>query len=189
MTFSWQKTKGEIMVTKKRNKITKDFVLSTLIASDPKEREQLLENYLRKQVARIIGSASTKLDIYQPLNRLGVDSLMAVEIKNHLEADLGIPLPIRELLQGPSIARLKSHLLDQLNLQQSVPLKDHQATNPAFQEKRHDTLETKIKQQTASQILERLDQFNEDELDELIKTLQEDLKGRGRSFGVKDTPQ
>ena len=50
----------------------------------------------------------------QPLTQLGVDSLMAVELKNRVEGDLGLTLPVTALLQGPSLANLGARLVTQL---------------------------------------------------------------------------
>ena len=44
---------------------------------------------------------------------LGFDSLMAVELRTRVEADLGITLPLVDLLQGPSVAQLGGRLLEQ----------------------------------------------------------------------------
>jgi hypothetical protein len=45
---------------------------------------------------------------------LGFDSLMAVELRNRVEADLEISLPLVDLLQGPSVAQLSGKLLEQV---------------------------------------------------------------------------
>jgi acyl transferase domain-containing protein/acyl-CoA synthetase (AMP-forming)/AMP-acid ligase II/acyl carrier protein len=78
------------------------------------DRPGLLEGYLRKQVSRVLRIPADKLDIEQPLNNLGIDSLMAVELRNHIEASLGIILPVAQLLQDPTISKLVTVLHDQL---------------------------------------------------------------------------
>jgi hypothetical protein len=45
---------------------------------------------------------------------LGMDSLMAVELKNRLEAELGVTLPLIRLIQGPSVSELATWLAEQL---------------------------------------------------------------------------
>ncbi len=50
----------------------------------------------------------------QPVIKLGVDSLMAVELKNRIESDLGLTVPVTALLQGPSLAHLSARLVTQL---------------------------------------------------------------------------
>jgi thioesterase domain-containing protein/acyl carrier protein len=47
-----------------------------------------------------------QLDVDQPLTAFGLDSLMALELKNNLEGRLSFTLPMAKLLEGPSIASL-----------------------------------------------------------------------------------
>ena len=65
---------------------------------------------LVKQVARVLGTAPDRLDIHQPLIQLGLDSLMAVELRNRLNQTLGTDLPILSFLGGASIAKLLAQL-------------------------------------------------------------------------------
>ncbi len=83
-------------------------------AAAESDRPSLLEEYLRKQVSRVLRIPAAKLDVEQPLNNLGIDSLMAVELRNHIEASLGIILPVAQLLQDPTIAKLVTVLHEQL---------------------------------------------------------------------------
>ncbi|HYB36738.1 MAG TPA: SDR family NAD(P)-dependent oxidoreductase [Mycobacterium sp.] len=80
----------------------------------PDERRQLLESYLRDQAASKLGLAPSRLDIQVPLNHLGVDSLVAMELRTQVERDVGIVLPVVRLLDGPSVAGLADWLADQL---------------------------------------------------------------------------
>ena len=81
------------------------------------ERESLLVAYLGAQTARVVGLSASglqRLDPGQPLQRLGLDSLMAVELKNRIEADLGVGLPLRSFLQGANLRQVCAQLLEQL---------------------------------------------------------------------------
>jgi acyl transferase domain-containing protein/thioesterase domain-containing protein/acyl carrier protein len=51
-----------------------------------------------------------------PLTELGLDSLAAVRIKNLVEADLGVPLPLGRLVQGGTLADLESHAVRALGI-------------------------------------------------------------------------
>jgi NAD(P)-dependent dehydrogenase (short-subunit alcohol dehydrogenase family)/acyl carrier protein len=86
----------------------------TLMAAAPEQRQALIESYLQEQVSKVLGIPPSRLDVYRPLNTLGLDSLMAVELKNRAEAALGVTIPVTSLLQGPSIAELATTLLNQL---------------------------------------------------------------------------
>jgi phthiocerol/phenolphthiocerol synthesis type-I polyketide synthase C len=78
----------------------------------PDERRPLLESYLRDQAAGKLGLTPSGLDMQLPLNRLGVDSLIAVELRTQIERDLGIVVPVVQMLDGPSVAGLAGWLCD-----------------------------------------------------------------------------
>jgi phthiocerol/phenolphthiocerol synthesis type-I polyketide synthase D len=52
----------------------------------------------------------------QPLIELGMDSLMAVRIRNSARGDFGVEPPVALLLQGASLQDLASELIRQLGL-------------------------------------------------------------------------
>lgn len=70
------------------------------------DREAILLEYVRGQVGKVLGVSATKLEVERPLNELGFDSLMAVELKNHIDSDLAIALPTRAMMETPSITTL-----------------------------------------------------------------------------------
>ncbi|MGH3559986.1 MAG: acyl carrier protein, partial [Mycobacterium sp.] len=81
----------------------------------PPERQQLLESYLGDLAADKLGLAPSSLDVQTPLNRLGADSLITLELRLQLERDLGIIVPVARLLDGPSVASLSGWLNEQLS--------------------------------------------------------------------------
>jgi acyl transferase domain-containing protein/NADPH:quinone reductase-like Zn-dependent oxidoreductase/aryl carrier-like protein len=78
--------------------------------SDPSELAYLI----RDKVARVLGTAPEKLDVEKPLLNLGIDSLMAVELRNWIEQELRVSVPIMELMRSPSLTRLTETLLERL---------------------------------------------------------------------------
>ncbi|MGH3958724.1 SDR family NAD(P)-dependent oxidoreductase [Mycobacterium sp.] len=87
-----------------------------LQAAAPQKRRRLLEPYLRELTAGKLGLAPSSLDIEAPLNSLGVDSLITLELRIQIERDLGIVVPVTRLLDGPSVASLSGWLADQLSV-------------------------------------------------------------------------
>jgi NAD(P)-dependent dehydrogenase (short-subunit alcohol dehydrogenase family)/acyl carrier protein len=69
-----------------------------------------LEMLIRDKVARVLGTSPERLDVDKPLLNLGIDSLMAVELRNWIEQELRINVPIMEVMRSPSL----SHLTDLL---------------------------------------------------------------------------
>lgn len=86
-----------------------------LLATDPTKRQNVLEDFLQKQAARILGMDSARLSLDKPLDTMGLDSLMAMELKNRLESKLNIQLPISSLLQGPTVTELVTQILEHVD--------------------------------------------------------------------------
>jgi len=77
-----------------------------LAAADEGQRNALVQDYIRQELARIMGIAPESLEVNQPLSTFGLDSLLALELKNNLEGRLDFTLPMAKLMEGPSIASL-----------------------------------------------------------------------------------
>ena len=89
-------------------------LLRTLRSASAPERPPLLESHLQDQVARTLRMDPSKLTLDRPLNSLGLDSLMAMELKKRVETSLGVSLPVVRFLKGPSITELARELLAHL---------------------------------------------------------------------------
>jgi myxalamid-type polyketide synthase MxaB len=77
-----------------------------LEAADHDARLALVRDYIQQELARIMGVASESLQVDQPLSTFGLDSLLALELKNNLESRLDFTLPMAKLMEGPTIASL-----------------------------------------------------------------------------------
>ncbi len=87
----------------------------TLLNTRPVDRQKVLEDFIQRQTARVLGMDPARLALDQPLDTLGLDSLMAIELKNSLEFKLGINLSVVSLLQGPTISSLVTEALENLD--------------------------------------------------------------------------
>jgi acyl transferase domain-containing protein len=92
-----------------------------ILAAKPIERPRLLQSYLSEQVARVLGLPASQLDVQQPLSNLGLDSLMAVALKNRIAVDLGVNVAMVKFLQGFSVAEAAPQILEQLTAEAAVP--------------------------------------------------------------------
>ncbi len=91
-----------------------------LEAAAPAARQPLLEAYLHAQAARVLGVAAGRIDPAQPLVTLGLDSLMAGELKTAVETALGVPVALTRLLEEVGITALAAELLAALELPASA---------------------------------------------------------------------
>ncbi|AIR89973.1 type I polyketide synthase [Pseudomonas cremoricolorata] len=79
--------------------------------------EELLERFaemLKHEVCEILRLPAARLDTQRPLQELGLDSLMSVELVVALEERFGIRLPVMELSDSSSIDKLSVRLLELL---------------------------------------------------------------------------
>jgi acyl transferase domain-containing protein/acyl carrier protein len=81
---------------------------------EPAERLPLLRDAVRGHAAAILALAGASLDGRKPLNDYGLDSLMAVELRNALAAAIGFPLPASLIYDYPGIDALASFLAERL---------------------------------------------------------------------------
>src|SRR5206468_2587071 len=92
-------------------------VRETLLAARPgKGRRDILEEYVREQLARVIGLAPAQVERRQPFNTLGVDSLIALEFRNRLEMGLGLSLSATLAWNYPTVAVLVPHLASRMEI-------------------------------------------------------------------------
>lgn len=73
------------------------------------KRDEMLRRYFIDELARIMGWDAEQINPQQPLSELGMDSLMAMELKNNLERRLAIAIPMAAFIESPSIVSLARH--------------------------------------------------------------------------------
>ncbi len=88
--------------------------LDAVLDAAPEERPGMLETLLRDKVARILGTTPARVSCDRPLLTLGIDSLMAVELRNWIEGELRVNVPIVELMRSPTLFRLIEMVQEQL---------------------------------------------------------------------------
>jgi acyl transferase domain-containing protein/NADPH:quinone reductase-like Zn-dependent oxidoreductase/acyl carrier protein len=77
----------------------------------PNKRWNFVMAQVRGYAVKVLGTDQSKLiEPQQPLNELGLDSLMAVELRNALGAAVGRPLPATLLFKYPSLQALTDYL-------------------------------------------------------------------------------
>ncbi|MGI5158654.1 type I polyketide synthase [Microbispora sp. CA-102843] len=86
------------------------------------EAQRLIAAYLCRQVAAIVQLPQEKVDPAQRPHRMGLDSLMAVQLRNRIAADLGAHLPVAVFLQRRTIGDLATVALAHLKETEAVSI-------------------------------------------------------------------
>ncbi|MCC7360974.1 MAG: SDR family NAD(P)-dependent oxidoreductase, partial [Anaerolineales bacterium] len=87
-----------------------------LLAAAPSLRQTLLETHLIQEIAQVLRLPLDQIDAATPLPTLGLDSLMALELRNRLELSLGVTLSATLIWGYPTVAALAPFLADKLGL-------------------------------------------------------------------------
>lgn len=78
------------------------------------KRHEMLLGYLQGKAIEVLELAADEVDVARSLYELGLDSLMAVELSTAIKADLKIEIPMRALIDEPSINNLIAIITEQI---------------------------------------------------------------------------
>lgn len=86
-------------------------LLQKISQASHQERYEILKNIIKSEIEPIIGSVPTD---EQRFSDLGIDSLMAIELRNKLRSSTGLELPVAMVFDYPTIKHLASFLLERI---------------------------------------------------------------------------
>jgi amino acid adenylation domain-containing protein len=90
-----------------------------LLSAEPARRLEMLVSHLRLRLAEVLRLDPARIDLEKPINYLGLDSIMAIELKNKVKRSVGVDVPIASLLQGLNLTQVADQLL--VHLTSPVP--------------------------------------------------------------------
>jgi pimaricinolide synthase PimS1 len=92
--------------------------LAARLALVPVEEQQaVVLEFVREQVAAVLGEPPASLDVEATFKELGFDSLGVVYLRNRLNASTGLQLPATLVFSYPTPAALAGHLYDQVSVE------------------------------------------------------------------------
>jgi NADPH:quinone reductase-like Zn-dependent oxidoreductase/1-acyl-sn-glycerol-3-phosphate acyltransferase/acyl carrier protein len=88
--------------------------IGALLATPPGERAAAAEGFVAGVLGRVLGIAAADVEADRPLDELGVDSLLAVELMTVLSDEVGLELPVIALLNGTTVQALAGMVVGDL---------------------------------------------------------------------------
>ena len=79
------------------------------------ERPLMILQFLREQIATVLKVAPAAVEMERPLSEIGLDLLTSFELKNRVEAQLGLTLAIGAFLQKPTAQNLAKAILSKVD--------------------------------------------------------------------------
>jgi acyl transferase domain-containing protein/SAM-dependent methyltransferase/acyl carrier protein len=158
-------------------------IRKAILAAKPDQQLEMMAGVIRDKVARVLGTNVDRVVVDKPLTELGLDSLMAVELRNWIEGELRVNLPIVELMQGPTINRVAEILLAQMS-PDAAPKAEPPAEKkgpPAAPVPAAVTADRAadangnghgLDGERAAELLENIDDLSDDEVNALLRSLQ-----------------
>ena len=145
---------------------TSGIVLEKLKTAPESERESILHQYAQQQVVKTLGLDPSKpFDTQRMLADIGMDSLMAVELKNKIDGDFGMNIPVAYFLEKATVAGLAKMLLEQYSNENHAPASEDGSQNG------NSHVSTTMDSETAKNLLSNLDQLSEDEVNSLLSSM------------------
>ena len=127
-----------------------------MAAALPARRKTVLRDEVRRLTVKVLGvQRADELDVTEPLRQLGLDSLMAVELRNLLGQSVGRTLAATVTFDHPSVAALTEHLASEVFAEQFREPEVAAASPPPPLPA--DSLDALSEDELAMQLMRRLD--------------------------------
>jgi acyl transferase domain-containing protein/NADPH:quinone reductase-like Zn-dependent oxidoreductase/acyl carrier protein len=108
--------RGLVRAPSRRASTAKGSLAPRLAAVAEDEREGVMLGVVRAEVATVLGHASSGvIEDQRPFGELGLDSLMAVELRNRLNEATGLRLPTTLVFDYPTPAVLATYLVSEIS--------------------------------------------------------------------------
>ncbi|MBI2838244.1 MAG: SDR family NAD(P)-dependent oxidoreductase [Acidobacteria bacterium] len=140
----------------------KPALMRRLLAASAVQRQDLLGAYLQGEVANVLGlDPALQVDPRQGFFEMGLDSLMAIDLKKRLEVSLGLLLPSTVAFEFPCIDALAGHLAREIgsacseSTPSQKPSKDRDGSTTAVAE-----IEQLPEDATEALLVEELERMN-----------------------------
>jgi aryl carrier-like protein len=130
------------------------------------QRLQLIGRQMRGKIGSLLGLAADQIRDERALLEMGLDSLMAVELRNWIEGYLQVSLPISALMRSQSLTALVQQISQTMADQTGSGRSDSSQAAPTTPQT---PAVPAISSQQAADLLDNLDQLGDDQVSQLLK--------------------
>jgi len=148
--FSQQQRLLTQLMTSVVQPVSSDFLMQ-LQKATVGEQKSLLTHFVYQTAQTLLGVSAVSLDVDKPLMEQGVDSLLAIEMRNRLSKGIATSLSVGLLFNYPSVTEIVDYLASEV-----LKIADSEEK----------IIQTSVKTPNA---LDYLDELSADELEQLIK--------------------
>ncbi|UII23300.1 type I polyketide synthase [Fulvivirga ligni] len=105
---------GNLLLKEEKSNENQSLLQTLELLPNKEEKQLALENHVKLLTAKIIKSTPGKLNSEMRFKNLGIDSIMAVQLRNKLEKDLSLKLSVTNIWEYPTIGEYSSFLMGRL---------------------------------------------------------------------------
>jgi acyl carrier protein len=133
-------------------------LIARVNAASPESRGDVLLGYVREQVGAVLRLDPTRIDVEQGLFDMGMDSLMALDVKTRLETAVNRRLPSTLTFNYPTVTALAGYLASEVLAvapvgPPSVPLDD----KPEIPRREPETRDELSEEELAAMLAQKLE--------------------------------
>ncbi len=86
----------------------------TIVEAKPEQQQDILLPALKDTFARVLGTTADKLSTSEPVNKYGLDSLMANQIRNWIQSNVAVDYSMMRIMRGPTMEEMSTQIIDEL---------------------------------------------------------------------------
>ena len=138
-----------------------EYLLTSLEEAPANKRKKILLTYIQEEARKVLGlDTGQEINDHVPLSEMGLDSLMAVELRNVLRVglDLKRTLPATLVFDYPTVGAIADYLMTQINLSD---------TNQQDEQLAKSNKNLPAEEQTMLSVLDTLEDLSEEEVEQL----------------------
>ncbi|MDJ0508249.1 MAG: type I polyketide synthase [Crocosphaera sp.] len=139
-------------------------IFQKLCETETQNRHILLVTYLQEKIAKALGVVESQLEVQQPLLTMGLDSLMAIELRNQIRKELNLEISIVKLMEDNNIVDLATYLDEDWSRMHQNPVSAPTIVNKTYEK-------TEPSSEEDEEILKNLENLSDQEIDNLLKTM------------------